>query len=191
MKTIGIVARSLDNIIGVEVNGKHSLPWKDKTDLNIFKKITMGQFVVMGRKTVESLPKKLEGRKVICLTRNNNYISSKADYVAHSVADVFRIVGETLLFVCGGNEIYSSFSAHMTSCFVSTISIMRNEFDSANYNTGVVEIGDWVEGLEVFYRHVLTWETGFIRLYSGDSEFLYNDTVFLAEVIDNIKESEI
>lgn len=65
-----ILARSYtDSHIGID--GK--LPWKLKADLARFKKITMGHTLIMGRKTYESLPGKLPGRKLIVVTRDDAY----------------------------------------------------------------------------------------------------------------------
>ena len=65
-----ILARSYsDSHIGI--NGE--LPWKLKADLARFKKITMGHTLIMGRKTYESLPGKLPGRRLIVVTRDDAY----------------------------------------------------------------------------------------------------------------------
>lgn len=170
MSTIGIVARSLDNYIGLEIDGKHMLPWKDKIDLIHFKNITNGHFVVMGRKTVESLPKKLEGRKVICLTRNKNYINEKADYVAHSIEEVYNIVGDSILFVAGGKSIYEAFADKMTTAFITTIYLTRLEFakyDEQNISQELTHIGSWIDKFEEEnYINVGAWDTGMMRAYT-------------------------
>lgn len=66
-----IVAMTKDG--GIGLNGE--LPWKCKEELNLFKEKTMGHIVVMGRKTVEKLPR-LEGREIWCLTYNENLDTS-------------------------------------------------------------------------------------------------------------------
>lgn len=66
-----ILARSYtDSHIGI----KGKLPWKLKADLARFKQITMGHTLIMGRKTYESLPGKLPGRKLIVVTRDDAYM---------------------------------------------------------------------------------------------------------------------
>jgi dihydrofolate reductase len=68
---LGPVARARNGVIGH--NG--DLPWRLKSDLAIFKQVTMGKPVIMGRKTWESLPKRpLPGRINIVLTRDGSYI---------------------------------------------------------------------------------------------------------------------
>jgi Dihydrofolate reductase len=52
------------------VIGRHgTLPWKLSADLKRFKALTMGHYVIMGRKTYASLPSTLPGRKLIVLKR--------------------------------------------------------------------------------------------------------------------------
>ena len=55
-----------------ELGKNNDLIWHIKEDLNFFKAITEFNYIVMGRKTLESLPKKLKNRKYI-LTR---YVSA-------------------------------------------------------------------------------------------------------------------
>jgi dihydrofolate reductase len=66
----GPIARARNGIIG-EGGG---LPWRLKSDLAIFRAVTMGKPVIMGRKTWESLPKKpLPGRTNIVLSRDGSF----------------------------------------------------------------------------------------------------------------------
>lgn len=68
--TLGPVARSRNGVIGRD-NG---LPWRLKSDLQMFKAATLGKPVIMGRKTWESLPRKpLPGRLNIVLTRDHKF----------------------------------------------------------------------------------------------------------------------
>ena len=68
--TVGPVARSLNGVIGRD----NDLPWRLKSDLAIFRAVTMGKPVIMGRKTWDSLPKKpLPGRTNIVLSRDGSF----------------------------------------------------------------------------------------------------------------------
>ena len=68
--TAGPVARARNGVIGRSGN----LPWRLKSDLAIFKQVTLGKPVIMGRKTWESLPKRpLPGRTNIVVTRDGSY----------------------------------------------------------------------------------------------------------------------
>jgi len=68
--TAGPIARAKNGVIGRD--GK--LPWRLKSDLAIFRAVTMGKPVIMGRKTWDSLPKKpLIGRTNIVLSRDGSF----------------------------------------------------------------------------------------------------------------------
>ena len=60
-----IFACDLNGAIGKDGD----LPWRQSSDLQHFKRITMSKTMVMGRKTWESLPGKLPGRRHIVLSR--------------------------------------------------------------------------------------------------------------------------
>ena len=76
-----------------------------KEDLRHFKTLTMGNTIIMGRKTFEALPKgALPGRKNIVVTRNTSYVAPGAE-VAHSLADAIGMAtGDA--YIIGGAEIY-------------------------------------------------------------------------------------
>ncbi len=63
-----IVAKGKNNEIGY----KKDLIWRIKEDLLFFKDVTMNSYIIMGRNTYESMPKKLPGRKYIILSKNEN-----------------------------------------------------------------------------------------------------------------------
>ena len=61
-----IAAMSLNRVIGTE----NRIPWHLPEDFKWFKQVTMGNIVVMGRKTFESLGRPLPSRKNMVLTRH-------------------------------------------------------------------------------------------------------------------------
>jgi dihydrofolate reductase len=66
----GPIARARNGVIGKD----GALPWRLKSDLAIFRAVTMGKPVIMGRKTWDSLPKKpLVGRTNIVLSRDGSF----------------------------------------------------------------------------------------------------------------------
>lgn len=76
-----------------------------KEDLKHFKSLTMGNTIIMGRKTFEALRKgALPGRKNIVVTRNRSYRAPGAE-VAHSLAEALSIAPAEA-FIIGGAEIY-------------------------------------------------------------------------------------
>lgn len=121
-------------------------------DMQRFKALTMGNTVVMGRKTLESLPggKPLPGRKNVVLTRNKNY---RADGVTtcHSVDEIKELSGE--VFVIGGGEIYSLL---MDEC--DTAYITRTDIDG-DADTFMPPLGDEWELVEREERDFFRFET--------------------------------
>lgn len=99
-----IVARARNGVIGRD--GK--LPWHLPVDLKRFKSLTMGSAMVMGRKTFDSLPGLLPGRRHIVLTRNTGW-SAKGAEIAHDVDMAFRLAGGDRVSVIGGAEIFGLF----------------------------------------------------------------------------------
>ena len=95
-----IFACDLNGVIGK--NG--DLPWRQSTDLQFFKKTTLGKTVVMGRKTWDSLPFPLPGRRNIVISRSN-----RDNVEVMSIEEVRGLAKTDDLFVIGGGEIYSIF----------------------------------------------------------------------------------
>jgi dihydrofolate reductase len=101
-----VVARAENGVIGR--GGK--LPWHLPADLKRFKALTMGSVMVMGRKTFESLPRLLPGRRHIVLTRDLDWHADGAE-VAHSVEEALQLAGEERVSVIGGADIFGKFMA--------------------------------------------------------------------------------
>ncbi len=99
-----VVARAENGAIGRE--GK--LPWHIPEDLKRFKALTMGTVMVMGRKTFESLPGLLPGRRHIVLTRQAEWRPRGAE-LAHDVPSAIDLAGGERISVIGGAEIYRLF----------------------------------------------------------------------------------
>lgn len=97
-----IYARSANGVIGRD----GQLPWRLPADLKRFKAMTMGKPMIMGRKTFESFPSPLPGRRHIVLTRDASWQAPGAE-VAHSVEEALAAAGEGEVAVIGGAEIYA------------------------------------------------------------------------------------
>ena len=98
-----IFACDMNNAIGK--NG--DLPWRQSTDLQHFKQITLGGTIVMGRKTWESLPGKLPDREHLVMTRSN-----RDDVDTITYEEVLNLSKEQEIFIIGGGEIYNLFLPH-------------------------------------------------------------------------------
>ena len=98
-----IAALDLDNGIGKE----NQLLWHLPDDFQHFKHLTMGHCVIMGRKTLESLPKLLPKRTHIVLSRDKNYQREHCTMVS-SIQEAIAVAHEQdeHPFVIGGGEVY-------------------------------------------------------------------------------------
>jgi len=94
-----IVAAARNGTIGA--NG--TLPWHIPADLKRFKALTMGKSMIMGRKTFDSLPGLLSGRRHVVLTRDPAWQAEGAE-VAHDLAEALALAGDEAA-VIGGAEI--------------------------------------------------------------------------------------
>jgi dihydrofolate reductase len=99
-----VVARAQNGVIG----RGGGLPWHIPADLKRFKALTMGSAMMMGRKTFESLPGLLPGRRHIVLTRYRLWSAEGAD-VGRSVDEALRLAGGERVSVIGGAEIFGLF----------------------------------------------------------------------------------
>ena len=103
MKPVSIVVAVSENgVIGV----RNQLPWRIPGDLARFKRITMGNTLLMGRKTFESIGKPLPGRTSLVLTRDPSYRAPEGVLVAHGVDEAMARAPGPEIFVIGGGEIY-------------------------------------------------------------------------------------
>ena len=99
-----VVARAINGVIGRD----NRLPWHIPGDLKRFKALTMGSAMVMGRKTFNSLPGLLPGRRHIVLTRDALWRSEGAE-VAHDADAALALAGDEALSVIGGAAVFALF----------------------------------------------------------------------------------
>ena len=113
MEIVLIVAVADNGVIG----SHGAIPWRLKSDMQRFKRMTIGKPVVMGRKTFTSIGKPLPGRTNIVVTRDANFRAGGA-VVTRSFADARAVAtGDALrrsadeIAVIGGAEIYAQWMA--------------------------------------------------------------------------------
>lgn len=99
-----VLARARNGIIGA--NG--ALPWHLPMDLRHFKALTKNKPMIMGRKTFDSLPGLLPGRRHIVLTRSKDWAEEGAE-VVHSVDQAIATANAPHVAVIGGAEIFTLF----------------------------------------------------------------------------------
>ncbi len=105
MRVVIIAAVARNGVIGVGGD----LPWRISEDLARFKRLTMGNALVMGRRTFESIGHPLPGRTNIVLTRRDRW-SSEGVSVATSLEEALALAAEDGLdvYVAGGAEVYET-----------------------------------------------------------------------------------
>jgi dihydrofolate reductase len=99
-----VLARAANGVIGNE----GAMPWHVPADLRHFKQVTKGRPMIMGRKTFDSLPGLLPGRRHIVLTRDKSWAEEGAE-VVHSVEAALKAANGPHVCVIGGAEIYALF----------------------------------------------------------------------------------
>lgn len=110
MKIVLVAAIGENSVIGRE----GQLPWRLKSDLQHFRKLTLNRPVIMGRKTHESIGKVLPGRTNIVLTRDFTLVAQGA-VIATSLDAALAFArtdagkrGVDEIMVIGGNDIFTA-----------------------------------------------------------------------------------
>lgn len=107
-----IVANSQNGVIG----NNNSIPWENPKDLKRFKEITEDSYVIMGRKTFESIGKPLSNRTNLVISKTVDKIPGAK--VFKNFEDVIVWLAnqelafpklELKAFVIGGAEVYKRF----------------------------------------------------------------------------------
>ncbi len=99
-----IAAVAANGVIGSE--GR--LPWRSRSDLARFRRLTMGCALVMGRKTFESIGKPLEGRHTVVVTRNKSF-RPEGCVTCGGIDEALQAAAELpgdVTWIAGGAEIY-------------------------------------------------------------------------------------
>ena len=101
-----IYARARNGVIGKQ----GQLPWHLPEDLAHFKRTTLGQAVVMGRVTWESLPEKfrpLPGRTNVVVSRQTSFEANGAQVVSSLEAAMALFPTNEVVWLIGGAQLYA------------------------------------------------------------------------------------
>lgn len=132
---------AVDNCWAIGYKGE--LLFHIKEDMKHFKGLTTGGTVVMGRKTLDSLPggKALPDRRNIVFTRDPNFTRENVE-VVHNVDELIALVGDvvdTSIWVIGGEQIYVLLFDYINDFYVTRVDIVAENADA------------WFPNLEMFY----------------------------------------
>lgn len=101
---IALVAAVADNgVIGT----KNGLPWHIPEDFRHFKELTTGKYILMGRKTFESLGKILPNRTHLVITRQTDYVVPEGVHIFPTISQALAAFPQTDIMIIGGGEIYA------------------------------------------------------------------------------------
>ncbi|WP_381414991.1 dihydrofolate reductase [Spiroplasma endosymbiont of Anurida maritima] len=143
-----ILAVGENNELGLNNN----LPWHIKEELAFFKKMTLNQNILFGRKTYESIPKHLEDRKIFVLTKQkNNYDFNNKNVVIINnidkiISDYYKNVDNDI-YICGGLNIYKLFYDFVDVIYLSKI---KGKFEA---DTFMFEIDENIFTKDIFEKH--------------------------------------
>ena len=114
-----IVAVAANGVIGKD----NQLIWRIPEDLAYFKKRTTGHVIIMGRKTLESLPFLLPNREHWVITSQLDYIPPyEGVKVFHSTADAVQAAKDLDLAYCiGGAQVYASLAHYADRLYVTEL----------------------------------------------------------------------
>ncbi len=137
---------AVDNNFSIGLKG--DMLFHLKKDLARFKKITMGNILVMGRKTLESLPggKPLKGRTHIVLTRNKDYKNHDA-LVINDLSQLDGLLeklnpqGEKEVFLIGGGDLVGQLIHKCDTAYITKVDKTYSDYDTQIPNLDLSK--DW------------------------------------------------
>ncbi len=100
-----VVAKAKNNAIGKD----NDLLWRLPDDFKFFKQTTLDHYVILGRKTFDSLPGLLPRRTFVIVTRNEVYRAPEGHYAVNSLEEAFELCEvqeQSEVFIIGGGIIY-------------------------------------------------------------------------------------
>ena len=156
MSTIGIVAVERNLAIG----RGGTLPWHYPADMKFFKQTTIGNAVVMGSRTWQTLPKPLPDRTNIVLSSRPDIVADDSVVTLPDVESVLTLAKALPhdLFVIGGAKVYEAFLRHIDQWIVTEVPLSvegADTFIPANFLEGfeLYEVRQLDEELRVkFYE---------------------------------------
>ena len=118
MKKISIIVAMSENyVIGL----KNKLPWHISADLKNFKNITLGNPIIMGRKTYDSIGNPLKDRDNIVISRDNSLKIDGVEVVDSLEKAIFMTAEAPETFIIGGQQIYQIALPIATHMYVTNV----------------------------------------------------------------------
>lgn len=110
-----IAAMAENRVIG----NHNTIPWHLPEDFKWFKKTTMGQTLLMGRKTFDSIGRTLPGRQTIILSRNQ--LSIPNTQTVNTIESIESVATSDTIWIAGGAEIYQLMLPKCSDLFLTRV----------------------------------------------------------------------
>lgn len=186
------VAVSKNLVIGSNSN----IPWKIRKDLEYFKQLTDGHIILMGRKTYESLPRRLSNRYHVVLSSQQHdsqlsptsdvFFSDNLDDCLAKVYNMMELSADKKCFIIGGSSLFQQFSPHVSKLYVTHVDkyIKGDTYFFPSENLSMVEMKErfW-DDHEKCYVTMLEYVWNKEQTNSHDAEYVR----MLQDIIKNGK----
>lgn len=124
-----------------EIGANNQLLWHLKDDLKMFKQLTTGHPIIMGRKTYESIGKPLPNRRNIVVSRQLE--NTEGIEVVNTLEQAIKAIGENeTAYIIGGGQIYQSSLEVADKMYITFVDAT---FEKADIFFPKVDFGDWKE----------------------------------------------
>jgi len=149
-----IVAMASNRVIG----DRGEIPWKIPGEQKMFKEITMGHCMIMGRKTFEAIGRALPGRTNIVVTRQADY-QAPGCVVVHDLKSALESCppDESEAFIIGGGQIYNETIANADRIYLTVLprevagDTYFSEFDESEYE---IIKSDFIDAVEPYHFYI-------------------------------------
>lgn len=128
-----------------ELGKNNDLIWHIKDDLKYFQSLTMGKKIVMGANTYKSLPKKLQGRKYVILSKSLKGIEDALVYQNFDELLAYLNELDEEVMVIGGASIYELFIPYADKLYLTEVDatapadVFFPQFDKEKYNKKIIK----------------------------------------------------
>ncbi len=152
-----IVARSINNVIGK----KGHIPWKIEGEQKQFKELTVGNVVVMGRKTYEEIGHPLPGRRTIVISKTCKYEADGLTTV-RSLKEALELAEGQKVFIAGGYELYKEALPLVDVMYITEVQLVVEDgdvffpaFNADDFEVTVGEtLGDEIKYARTVYKRL-------------------------------------
>jgi dihydrofolate reductase len=138
---ISIIAAMAKNRV---IGAKNSIPWHLPGELKMFKTITMGHHIVMGRNTWTSIGRLLPGRTTVIVSRQRDYAIAGALVAPSLDAAIAACGNDNEIFVIGGGQLYAAALPRADRIYLTEVDAevdgdtLMPDFDLTQWQAGAV-----------------------------------------------------